>query len=273
LGEDAPESVHLADFPVADQSLIAEDLITDTRLLMRLVSLGHSARNRAGIKVRQPLAECVVKLRSPEEQSRVARLEPQFVEELNVKALRFVQDESELVKYQVSGIPSLLGKKHGALFPKIKASLAKMDPSEIAASVRSKQSVELVIDGEEVVLLPDEVSVKTLEREDYSVGAEGGYLVAIPTEISDDLLQEGLAREIVRRIQTMRKEAGFRIEDTIRTYYQADESLVEVLSTWDAYVRQETLSVELLNEGHPPEAYASEHEVNGQRISLGLVRE
>jgi isoleucyl-tRNA synthetase len=273
LEEDAPESVHLADFPVADESLIAEDLIADTRLLMRLVSLGHSARNYAGIKVRQPLAECVVKLRSPEEQARVARLESQFIDELNVKALRFVQDDSELVEFQVSGVPGLLGKKHGALFPKIRTALAQMDPAEVAALVRSKQPVELVVDGQEVSLLPDEVGVRAIERQGYSLGAEGGYLVAIPTEISDDLLQEGLAREVVRRIHTMRKDAGFRIEDTIRTYYQADEPLVEVLSSWGSYVRQETLSVELLNEDLPTEAYVSEHELDGHRISLGLVRQ
>jgi len=272
LDEDAPESVHLTDYPEADGALIADDLISDTRLLMRLVSLGHSARNRAGIKVRQPLAECAVKLRSPEEESRLAALKSQLIEELNVKGLRFIEDESELVNYQVSGIPSLLGKKHGALFPKIRIALAKTDPAEVASRVRSRQPVEIVVGELSISLLPDELSVKTIDRPGYSVRSEGGYLVAISTELTDELLQEGLAREIVRRIQTMRKEAGFRIEDTITTYYQADTPLLEVLSTWSDYIQQETLSVELLNQESPEEAYVCEHALDAYKIALGLVR-
>jgi len=270
---EAPESVHLTDFPQADEGLIEEQLIADTRLLMRLVSMGHSARNRAGLRVRQPLAECVVKLRSPKEQPHVEGLESQLIEELNVKALRFVQDESELVDYQVSGIPSLLGKKYGALFPKIKSSLSSMDPSAVAGRVRSKEPVEMVIDGQEIALLPDELTVKTLERPGHSVSADGGYLVAVSTVLSEDLLQEGLAREVVRRIQTMRKEAGFRIEDTIVTYYQTDEPLADVLSEWGSYIQQETLSAELLGKTPPKEAFVTEHEISGHTITLGLVRQ
>jgi len=272
LDDDAPESVHLADYPEADASLIAEDLIADTRLLMRLVSLGHSARNRAGIKVRQPLAECAVKLRSPEEESRLVALKSQLVEELNVKGLRFVEDESELVNYQISGIPSLLGKKYGALFPKIRVALAEMDPAEVVSRVHSRQPIEIVVGEQSISLLPDELNVKTIDRPGYSVSGEGGYLVAISTALTDELLQEGLSREIIRRIQTMRKEAGFRIEDTITTYFQADTPLLEVLSTWGDYIQQETLSVELLNQESPEEAYEGEHSLGAHKITLGLVR-
>jgi len=273
VDEDAPESVHLTDYPEVDESLIDDELISDTRLLMRLVSLGHSARNRAGIKVRQPLAECVVKVRSPQEKERLLCLKSQILDELNVKALRFVEDEKSLVDYQVSGVPSLLGKKYGSLFPKIRAVLAEMDPSQVASRVNSNQPVELKVGEQSIILLPEELSVKAVDRPGYSVSSEGGYVVAVATEISDALRQEGLAREIVRRIQVMRKEAGFRIEDTIRTYYQADAPLSQVLAAWEEYIQRETLSVVLLNEEIPAEAYKEEHKLGEHKMVLGLVRQ
>ena len=147
-----------------------------------------------------------------------------------------------------------------------------MDPAEVVSRVHSKQPIEMVVGEQSISLLPDELNVKTIDRPGYSVSGEGGYLVAISTALTDELLQEGLAREIIRRIQTMRKDAGFRIEDTITTYFQADTPLLEVLSTWGDYIQQETLAVELLNQESPEEACVGEHSLGAHKITLGLVR-
>jgi len=122
-----------------------------------------------------------------------------------------------------------------------------------------------------VTLLPEELEVRTEAKEGYAVAEEAGYLAAINTTLDEDLIKDGLARELVRRIQTMRREAGFRIEDRITTYYQAGPALWEVLDNLGQYIKGETLSIELI-EGEPPaEAYVQTFEIEGEEITLGLV--
>ncbi len=268
---DAPESVHLTRFPVADETLIDRELTADMRLAMRLVSLGHAARNKAGLKVRQPLAEAVVRLRTPEEQTRLERLQDVIADELNVKAIRLVREEGDLVTYQVRPQPSILGKKYGPLFPKIRAA-AMAQSAELAPGLRAGQPVTLTVDGQEVALAPDEVEVQLQEKEGYSVADEGGYLVAVTTVLSDELRREGLAREVVRRIQVMRKDADFRIEEPIVTYFEATGELRAVLDEWAGYIGQETLSRRLVA-GRPPEgAYVERQRVDGSEVTFGIVQ-
>jgi isoleucyl-tRNA synthetase len=272
----APKSVHYCDFPVADESLIDEELVKDTQLVMRVVSLGHGARNRAGLKVRQPLAQALVKTREAAEVGSLGRLADQVVDELNVKELNFLEEASQVVDYQLSPVPGLLGKKHGALFPKIRAAVAGLDAAatmDLAQRLQAGQGVEVVADGQKVTLLPEEVEVRLSAKEGYAVVAEAGYLVAVTTELSEDLVREGLAREVVRRIQTMRKEADFRIEDYITTYYRADPTLRKVMAEYSDYIKQETLSTTLIEAEAPAEAYAQTLEINGQSITLAVRRE
>ena len=268
----APQSVHLCDYPQADPALIDEQLMTETRLVMRVVALGRAARNQAGIKVRQPLAEALIKLRSADEAEGLQHLLDQVRDELNVKAVRLVSDESELVNYTVSAVPSTVGKKYKALFPAIKEKLAQMDAAAIAAQVRAGEALQLTVQDQTVTLEPEDVQVHTEARPGYALAEEGGYIVAVNTEISEELRLEGLAREIVRRIQTMRKNACFRIEDTITTYYQASEGLLPVFSTWGKYIRQETLSTRLLDKAPPEDAYVEEHKLDGEPLTLGVRR-
>ena len=275
VDEKAPKSAHHCDFPVADESLIDEKLVGDTRLVMRVVSLGHGARNRAGIKVRQPLAQALVKTREAAEEESLRRLADQVVDELNVKELGFLEEASQVVDYQLSPVPSLLGKKHGALFPKIRAAVAGMGATatmDMVQRLQAGQSVEVVADGQTVTLLPEEVEVQLSAKEGYAVAEEAGYLVAVTTELSGELVREGLAREVVRRIQIMRKEADFRIEDYITTYYRADPTLREVLEGYSDYIKQETLSTALIEAEAPTEAYAQTLEVDGQSITLAVRR-
>ena len=238
---------------------------------MRLVSLGHGARNRAGLKLRQPLAQALFRVRSESEAESLRRLADQVLDELNVKELVFLEDAGQVVDYRVTPLPHLLGRKHGPLFPRIRAALAEQDQAELARRAQAGEAIALDIVGQTVDLLPEELVVRTEAKAGYAVAGEAGYLAAVSTTLDKDLIQEGLAREIVRRIQTMRKDAGLRIEDRITTYYQAGPTLREALETLSQYIKDETLSTELVENELPAEAYAQTFKIEGEEITLGLV--
>jgi isoleucyl-tRNA synthetase len=271
----APGSVHLCDYPQADPTLIDGQLMAETRTVMRVVALGHSARNQAGVKVRQPLALAVVKPRSEAEVEGLWKLVDQIRDELNVHEVEITGDDSDLVDYQIQAVPSQVGKKYRERFPAIKEALAKLDMLEAMAAarkLRAGEALQLTVQGEEVTLAPEDVQVLTVAPEGHALAEDGGYMVSLWTLMREDLWLEGLAREIVRRIQTMRKEAGFRIEDSITTYYQASETLEPVFRTWGKYIRQETLSKRLLNKAPRKDAYAKTHDLDGESVTLGVRR-
>ena len=272
VDKEARESVHLCDFPIADEALIDEKLMADTQLVRKVVGLGRAARSKAGIKLRQPLSQVSVKVRSAEERESLERLSDQVLEELNVKELRFTADEGELVSYTVGPVPSLLGPKYGRLLPQIQAALGELDASEVARRWRAGEAIEVAVEGQTLSLEPEELSITMTPKEGYAVAAEGEYLVGVATALTDELIQEGLARELVRRIQTMRKSADFRIEDHIVTYYQAGPALQAVLSAYGDYIKAETLSEGLIAGSPPAEAYSEVAEIEGEEITLGIVQ-
>ena len=264
----APESVHLCRWPGADLSLVDERLDEETRLVMRLVSLGRAARSKAGIKVRQPLARAWIKVRARSEEEAARRLGSQILDELNVKDLVFGVDEGGFVEYQVRPNTALLGPKYGGDLRKVEEALLKLEPASVARAVAEGDSV---VAGD-WTLEPSELSVSAVDKEGYRTSMESGYVVTIPTEIGAELLDEGLAREIVHRLQTMRRGAGFDIADRIVTYYQDDAHMRRVMTGFGDYIRQETLSVALLTEEPPAGAHREEHSVDGHRIWLAVRR-
>ena len=207
VDNDAPISVHLTDFPVADESRINRDLSADTQLAMRVCSLGRAARSQANVKVRQPLAQAIVKVTSSREREGLKRLTSQILEELNVKELSFTDSAEELNMPQ------------------------------------------------------------------FCVGTEGEVSVAIPRDITPELLAEGLAREIVHRLQTMRKSAGFEIADYIITYYQGDDYVIKVMTDFADYVKQETLSRSLIDSKPEEGVYSETFKLSGHEILLGVKKD
>ncbi|MDP2954031.1 MAG: DUF5915 domain-containing protein, partial [Chloroflexota bacterium] len=265
---ESPESIHLTDFPVADPSQIDRRLAEDTRLAMKIASLGRAARSQAGIKVRQPLARVLVKVPSQIERKALKALAPQVMEELNVKGLEPLEDEAQVMSYEVKPNLPLLGPKYGKELGRIAKALTSLPPQEVAAKVQGGRKVE----AGGYSLEPQEVLVTAKAAPGYEVAQEGGYLVAVDTRIAPELKDEGTAREIVHRLQTMRRSAGFDIADYITTYYQAGPALKKVMEQFGAYIRQETLSRSLV-EGPPPDgAYQETHRLEGQEITLGVKR-
>lgn len=272
VDESAPLSVHLCDFPVADKLGVDERLVSDVQLVRQVVSLGHAARSAANLKVRQPLAKVVVKPKEEGGSAVLERFSSVVTDELNVKALEVAAQGDDLARYEIGLLPNVLGKKHGPLFPKLRAAVAAMPAADLARELQAGGSVTVVVDGQVIELLPEETEVRVHSKEGFSVAAESGVLVAVSTELSESLVREGLAREVVRRIQTQRKDAGFRIEDRIRAFYQTGTVLGEVFREFAAYIKQETLTDELVAGEAPAGAFRQEHTLDGEPLILGLLR-
>jgi isoleucyl-tRNA synthetase len=238
---------------------------------MRVASLGRAARAKAQLKVRQPVAELYVKLPTAMEEHALERLAPQLLEELNVKDLRIVRDETDFLRFEVKPNLKLLGQKYGRAVQDIAKALQSMPEAELAQVARAAQDGRSVdIAGK--TLEPDEVLVNGREKEGFASASEDGAVVIVSTEMTPELVQEGLAREIVHRIQNLRKDAGFEIADRIRTYYAGDGDLRDVMRRFDAYVRQETLSLEVEDAPPPPDAHAETASIDGREVTLGVVR-
>jgi len=268
----APESVHHTDWPTANAALTDEELMADMDLAIRVSSLGRSARSTSGIKLRQPLAKAVV-VAGKTERERLGRLADLVVDELNVKALDFAEKTADLVEYEIGLLPSVLGKKHGPLFPKLRVAVANLDANALALAFQGGLSVDVEVDGQTITLLPEEVEVRFKPREGYAVAEERGLVAGVDVVITPGLEAEGLARDIVRRVQNARKAAGFDISDRIAITYQAGPKLAAVLAAHADYIAAETLSVSLAM-GEPPKgAYIEEVKLAGESIVFGLVRQ
>ncbi len=240
------DSVHLARWPQVNQPLLDEQLSADMTMVQRVTSLGHAARQSANLKVRQPLAQVVVRTRTAEEEAALRRLQQFVLDELNVKTLGFTHASGDLVDVVVFPYPKQLGQKYGKGYPKIRAAIAAMDQLELAGKLQAGETVEVEAEGERYAVGPEDVEVRLTPRAGFSVAQTAGYLVAITTELDQALLQEGYARELVRRIQQLRKDADLAISDRIVTYIADSDLMHEVVAHFGAYVRDETLSVDLV---------------------------
>ena len=266
-----PESIHLTDWPVADASRIDRTLSDETRLVMRIASLGRAARAKAQLKVRQPVAELFVKLPTQLEEHALERLAPQLLEELNVRALRIVRDETDFLRFEVKPNLKLLGQKYGREVQEIAKALASMPEAELSQVARAAgagQQVEVA--GK--TLAPEELLVNGREKEGFASAEENGAVVIVSSELTLELVQEGLAREIVHRIQNLRKDAGFEIADRIKTYYRADAEIAAVMRQHEPYITTETLSVALSADAPEHGVHSETADIDGHEVTLSVVK-
>ncbi len=268
VDETAPISVHLATWPEADRSLIDESLNAETQIVKRVCSLGRAARAKAQIKVRQPVARVLLKPRTPEEADSLRKNANLVLEELNAKALDLLDDETAVVSYDVKPNLPVLGKKYGAEVAAIRSGLSAVAPSEVAEAVRRGRSVTVA--GKD--LEPEDILLQAQDAEGFAAAQEAGYTVAVTTAITPELADEGLARELVRRIQDMRREAGFDLADRITTWVLGDGDVARVLDSQGEYIRAETLSTELLAGEPPAGTHHAEQDLEGTKVSIGVRR-
>jgi isoleucyl-tRNA synthetase len=238
---DAPDSVHLSDFPVVDEALRDPGLEAAMTAVRRTVRLGHAARGAAKVKVRQPLRRAVIVANEDERAGIEARADL-VTAELNVKELDFVSDEGDLVSYEVKANYRSLGPRFGKSMPQVAAAIAALDPAHVAATLGDGGAIGISIDGADHTLGPDDVTMALKPLDGYEVEAEAGHAVALQLEIDEELRREGVAREVVRAVQLARQEAGLEITDRIALGLAGDEELLEVGREHQAYIAGETLA-------------------------------
>ncbi len=277
----APESVHLARFPLADAALLDDQLVADTAVLLRVVSLGRAARKQANVRVRQPLSEIWVRA-TPAEMHGLQRFEEELRDELNIKQVRYFEAATSFVDYRCKPNLRAVGKKYGKLVPTLTATLAALAPEqarEVAHAVEAGQPFTLLLDGAPLELLPDEVLVEATSPEGYAVAESDGALVALNTTITPELRLEGLARELVRNVQDARKTAGLDISDRIALYVQpadgngAASLLHQVVQVWGDYIRNETLATRLELAAVPAGAHTEAVDLEEATVQVGIVKE
>jgi isoleucyl-tRNA synthetase len=280
VDDGAEESVHHCAWPEVDEGAIDEELLEQMDLAMRIAGLGRSARSGANVKLRQPLARARVYAgeRRQEGAGLSASLAELVADELNVKEIEFVESEGELVEYEIGLLPNLLGPKYGPRFPRLRQAIAALSPDEargLARRLRARLNVAVqpADDGPEVELLPEETDVRLHGREGYALAEERGLVVAVDVELTPELEREGLARDLVRRIQALRKEADYELDDRIVTYCDAGDEITSVVDEWGEYIEAETLSVELVQGNVPDDADVQESlALGGHAATVGVKR-
>ncbi|MFO7583342.1 MAG: isoleucine--tRNA ligase [Anaerolineales bacterium] len=271
-GPDVPESVHLVEWPAADVALIDESLNRDMRLVMRLASLGHAARAKANRKVRQPLSEAAFSVGNPDERRAVHDFDDLLTDELNVKKVRLLDASTEAVSHSVKPLPKQLGQKYGNKFPAIAKAIQAMSAEETAHIFVSGQTLKVEVDGEAYDILADEVEVKTLAKEGFAVAEDGPYVAALVTDLTPELVREGLAREFVRRVQDFRKTVGFNVSDRILLYLTATPELKKAIEIHRETIMAETLCVELHFAQSLVTSKMQIEEFDGERVTIAMVK-
>ena len=272
VDEAAPESVHLAPWPEVLPEMIDESLNRDMSLVMRLVSLGHSARQKANRKVRQPLAEAAFSVGNVVERKAVEAYADLFMDELNVKQVRLLDSATEAVSHTVKPLPKQLGQKYGNKFPAIQKAILAMNPEEAAHTLLEGKLLKVQADGEAYQILPEEVEVKALAKEGFAVAEEGAYVAALVTDLTPELVQEGLAREFVRRVQDLRKSAELDVADRIELFLEASAGLMSAVEAHKEYITAETLTSNLVLGSPPDGARIVEDEFDHEKVKVGLVK-
>jgi len=235
---DAPDSVHLTSWPKANTSLIDEDVMNQTRLAIRLASLGRSARAQSRLKVRQPLAEFVAEVRHDWEHFALAKIENVLKEELNVKSVRDAAEMGGLLGFEIKPNLRILGPKYGKQIGEIRNAIASADANEIARASEAGEKISL--NGFE--LESDEVLIERVALDNYAVATDAGYAGAVLTEVSDELKAEGTAREVVRLVQNLRKTSGLEISDRINLWISCSDDVTGDLMGHSDYITEETLA-------------------------------
>jgi isoleucyl-tRNA synthetase len=270
VDETAPESIHLSEWPKVMDEFIDESLNQEMQLIMRLVSLGHSARQKANRKVRQPLASAAFSVSSPAERMAVSTYADVISDELNVKQVRLLDASTEALTHSVKPLPKQLGQKYGNKYPAIQKAILAMNPEEVAKTLQSGETLLVKAGGETYNIVSEEVEVKAMAKEGFAVAEEGAYVAALVTELTPELAQEGLAREFVRRVQDLRKAAELDVADRIEMFVEASAGLKSAIEAYKDYITSETLTSKLSFDSPPDNSSVVEDEFDGEKVKVGV---
>lgn len=252
------ESVHLADFPKYDESLINESIEVKMDLVRDLISTGRYVREETKIKVRQPISECLI---DGKYETILGDLVGLINEELNVKKVTFVDDLSKYMNFTIKPNFKVCGAMFGPKMKDYQSALLDLHDEDIELILK-EETVTIDFDGGRIDITPDMVDVRIESKEGFNVGMENNKFIILNTELTRELILEGLAREIVSKVQNIRKTNGFEIADRINLYYDGDNEIVEALEMFKDYIKEETLSVEVTREAKGEVVDINGHDVN-----------
>ncbi len=263
----APESVHLCDFPVADKTAVNTDIEEQMDALVEAIQLGRACRNTANLKVRQPVQKLYVK---------GAKFEKAYQElcedELNVKEVIFTDDARAFTTYQLKPQMRTLGPKYGKLLGKIGQHLAGMDGNDVVDAFGRGEEVSFMIDDTEVKLNKDDVLTTPMNKPGFIAAEDRGVTVVLDTNLNDELIREGYAREVISKVQTMRKDAGFEVTDRISLYYEGDDELAAALEAYGEMIGRTTLATSMARGTAPEGSVSQKWDINGKKAELGIAK-
>ena len=266
IDSSAPESIHLCDFPAVDESMIDKDLETAMDEVLKIVVMGRACRNSANIKNRQPIGEMYVK--APQ------ALDDFYVDiisdELNVKKVAFTEDVSSYTDYQFKPQLRTVGPKYGKYLKQIQTALSELDGNKAMAELKSTGSLKLDSVSDEVVLLEEDLLITMTQAEGFVTEGDNYVTVVMDTKLTPELIEEGFVRELISKIQTMRKKAGFEVMDHIAVSYIADEKVTGIFAKYGEKIQAEVLADEIAAGNLA--GYQEEWSINGEKVTLAVQK-
>ena len=266
VDKDAPESIHLCDFPTVNEAWIDKDLEADMKELLEIVVLGRACRNTANIKNRQPIGTMYVKA-----EKKMSEFYTDIIaDELNVKEVKFADDVESFISYSFKPQLRTVGPKYGKLLGGIRQALTDINGTAAMNELRTNGVLKLDINGNDVELTEEDLLIETAQTEGYVSESDGETSVVLDTNLTPELIEEGFVREIISKIQTMRKEAGFEVMDKIVVYAHGNDKIQDVMKTHEDEIKSEVLADEMvLGE---TDGYVKEWNINKEAVTMGVKK-
>ena len=266
VDKDAPESIHLCDFPTVNEAWIDKDLEADMKELLEIVVLGRACRNTANIKNRQPIGTMYVKA-----EKKMDKFYTDIIaDELNVKEVKFADDVESFISYSFKPQLRTVGPKYGKLLGGIRQALTDIDGTAAMNELRTNGVLKLDINGNDVELTEEDLLIETAQTEGYVSESDGETSVVLDTNLTPELIEEGFVREIISKIQTMRKEAGFEVMDKIVVYAHGNDKIQDVMKAHEDEIKSEVLADEMvLGE---TDGYVKEWNINKEAVTMGVKK-
>jgi len=266
VDKSAPESVHLCDYPEFIESYVNEELEKNMDLVLQIVVQGRACRNTANIKNRQPIGKMYVKAGFELPKDYKVLVE----DELNIKELIFTDEAKHFTVYKFKPQLRTLGPKYGKLVPQIAKALNEVDGHAVMESFKNGQTINLDIDGNKIELSESDVLVEVTQKEGYVSVSEKDITVVLDTNLTPELIEEGFVREIISKVQTMRKEANFEVQDRIKLYHAGNERIAGIINRNKDIISEEVLADEII-EG-TVEGYSKEWNINGEKVMMTVIK-
>lgn len=267
IDSSAPQSIHLCDFPAVNEEYIDNELEANMENVLKLVVMGRACRNTANIKNRQPIGQMFVK----------AAFElPKFyqeivTDELNVKNIKFTEDVRDFTSYSFKPQLKTVGPKYGKMLGSIKSALDNLDGNTAMDEIQETGVLKLNAGTEEITLFKEDLLIDTAQMEGYVSENENGITVVLDTNLSEALLEEGFVREIISKVQTMRKEADFQVMDKIKVTYTGSKKAGDIFAKYGKEIASEVLANEVVE--LEPAGYVKEWKINGEAVTMGVEKE